>query len=214
MVNIRTAANWLGLCILAATSVAGAQRVPISIGHWWTGGRFLYERPLVSPWIGADIGIGMPVAKCQGCPLKGVDPSANGSIAAGVTFFSRFAVGFESDGMKAVGSRPANTARMRMVTGRLGVRRDLFLKGGYGEARYRRDPVLLVDDRPAWMVGGEYCRVDRIEGCSFVDYSQSDVGSVAPYNTYYASFRMRAIRIGFGIRAHALRGRRITLPQR
>ena len=210
---------WLALATAIAAPEARAQRVPVSVGsregrQQRPRRRYLYERPAVSPWVGVDIGFGLPIADCQECTYNEAGPAFTGSVAAGVTLFSRFALAAERSAWNIIFLDPAQIARVTMYTARASTRRGLTAKGGFGKASYKKDTYLLVDDRPAWMAGAEYCVFGRVDGCGLLDYTQSAIGSPAPLGTVHVTYRMYAVRIGFALRAHLLPGRRISLPPR
>jgi hypothetical protein len=175
---------------------------------------FLYERPPVSPWIGLDAGIAAPVARADENGVWYGGGAFMGGISAGVTLFSRFAVSAERSGMNVLLADEQNSAMSTMLTFRAGTMRGLALKTGIGKARYKLGPTLLVDDQTAWMLGGEWCSLYRVDACGFFDYSQTGRSSDRMFNADVVHYRLRTVRAGMGLRLHFLKGRRVTLPPR
>jgi hypothetical protein len=64
------------------------------------------------------------------------------------------------------------------------------------------------------MAGGEYCRLNRIDGCGFLDYSQTATSTGQGYGLNVYHYRMRMVRAGLSFRLHILRGHHITLSPR
>ena len=208
------------LALVALLSAeAAAQRAPIRIG---TGrqprARSIYERPTFSPWVGGDLGLGGPTARCvEECGGRGYGGFAGVTAGAvGFTVLSRLTLAAERSWMNVLepGNDPPSTASLTMGTARFGTRRGLLAKVGYGKARFSAGPTRLIDDRPVWMVGTESCALARFDLCITIDYSQADLGSPVYYNfnTETAQYRMRTLRAGLAGRFHLLRGRRVTLP--
>lgn len=193
--------------IVAGASQLAAQRVDIGRDPFKTREPrrpHLYDRPIISPWVGLDAGLGVPMARCASCDVTYMEPGIFGSLAAGVTLFSRATVALERSDATAVFYDDGASARMTMVTGRFGTRRGLLGKAGVGTARFTRAGARLVADERAVMIGGEVCNLSRIDGCGFVDYSSANGDQ----------YRLHALRVGFALRLHLLRGHRVTLPPR
>jgi hypothetical protein len=212
--------------ILFAASEATGQRFPVTVGGPSEGRsheprrRSLYERPTLSPWIGVDVGLGIPFARCaEECGGRKYGGFASsGTAAVGVTVLSRLTFAAERSWMNVfdLNSDPTTTAKLTMGTLRVGTRGGLLGKVGVGRAGFTAGPTRLVDDQLAWTVGGEKCGLSRIDLCVSMDYSEADLGSPVFYNsnTETAQYRMRTLRAGFIGRLHLLRGRRVTLPPR
>ena len=168
--------------------------------------RAIYERPAISPWVGADVDFGYLVAKCAYQCLGEFDPAFTGSLAAGLTFISRFTVAAEQSWLKASFTSEDRTSRLTMLTARASTWSGFAVKAGYGRARYMRGTSPLVDDRPAWMVGGEKCELGRVDGCLMLNYAQTSNDPIG--------YRMYVAQLGFALRFHVLPGHRITLRPR
>jgi len=217
---LRRSIIWLALATVSVATEAQSQRIPMRSGgpdsvrgrEPRPRRRYLYERPAVSPWLGVDLGFGLPIADCQECTVNESGPAFIGSIGAGVTLLSRVTLAAERSTWSIIYYE--QDARVTMYSARLNSRRGLSVKGGYGKASYKKDPSLLVDNKPAWMAGTEYCHFDRVDGCALLDYTQSAIGSPAPFNAVHVTYRLHAVRLGFAVRAHLFPGKRISLPPR
>lgn len=206
---------WLSLACAFAVSETGAQAYPYPGRRRPIGrsdrGPYRYERPLVSPWVGADFGFGLLSHQCEDCDDVRSGLALFAGISAGATLYSRWTIAAERIGTRA-GS--ASGAQLTMLTVRGSLPHGLAAKVGFGEGRLKYRSILVVDGRPTWMIGAEGCGLDRVDGCAFLDYSRSGLGSTTTYNAVNVRHRMVATRVGVALRLHLRRGTRIPLPPR
>jgi hypothetical protein len=206
------------LLLVALAAPASAQLIPIPVRRPRTGERparqrFPYGRPVISPWAGGDFGLAITVAQCEECVSTLGGAGFMGTIAAGATLFSRITIAAERSGTSVFIGNSRNHGQLTMATIRMGTPTGLHGKFGYGKGWYKLDPTVLVDSRRAWTVGTELCRLSRVDGCTFADFSESDVGAAQHYDTQMVHYRMRVIRLGTTVRFHLLRGEPNPLPK-
>ena len=177
--------------LIAAPSISDAQQPRRAATR--------YQGPAVAPWVGVELGLGAPVARCLGCEHTYGGPALMAAYSVGATVQSRLWLAYEEIGMTVLLADSPNNSRLRVFTARVPVVGDWMVKAGVGEGRYHLGNSRLVDSRLTGIVGFEGCTRFRVEACQFVDYAQSVT------TTYGAErYRLWTLRGGMGLRLNIL----------